>query len=1059
MYFTRESQKTEALIESFRARNNCVNFAREIQEGGYFVFYHFEEADDSLIYEFIDPEGDNYISVSVNAKGDIMVPEEYLSLAYHEPPFNYGGACLYLYDREKRLVEENRQKEVYGEDYEKLVSLLSLTPRQLDRRASVRREFIALFDWKYSSITSSAPTYEVQNELKVSFSFEQGYNYYGEESYSLKLVLMDGKERLGLVRSNNSFLNAYENGSIYSIRGGLRIDVSRKNFDESTKAALDYYLSRIHFRKEASVLVKSDVVSLLFALKGENVNFEGKDYLILDKVGAAGFRFSPDESLHFFPAPPSNSTLLLSGSSLACFDKSNFVCELFTFKKPLSADLFLFYRNHGSNETDLIKDLVQSYVPPEDALPMEEGGEITDSMQISLYVDMSERGILLFSTICHLNGHEETMEKLRENLYYREKLNRYASILSHLGGVISGAVRDEGDILHFLSGDLSELRSICSVYLSEAISRLNIKRVGPIDVVINKNAQNWLELRISSAHYDDDTLKLILSQYKKKHRYVRLGDDIIVLEDPYVHEAALIQREVGIKDELYTDKLPFYNAFKLASASITHVGLNLSDYVIEAIDSIRNYTKKKILLPQAIQEVVRPYQKEAIQWMSVLSGYGLSGILADDMGLGKTLEAIAFLSGRGDSRPTLVICPKSVTYNWESEVHKWNPDMPVCVVAGSKETRLGILSNIKKRERGIYVVSYDSLRNDIEEFSKVHFGVVLADEAQFIKNSLSKKAKAVKTLKSDIRFALTGTPIENSLLDLWSIFDFLMPGYLLSYEEFKQQYIDADSSSARDKLLKRITPFILRRSKSQVLKDLPIKSVETITLAMNEYQSEFYEASLLEARKEIEENEKSEEKNRLSIFPILTKLREIAVDPGSFFDNFTEISTKFEYVTSLAETAIASGHKLLIFSSFTKVLENMELALRECDIDSRTISGSTPAQERLLLAEEFNSTDHFKVMLVSLKAGGTGLNLIGADIVIHLDPWWNPAAEEQATDRSYRIGQTRPVSVYKLVCHNSIEEKVLILQEAKKDLSDSLIKEGDSLIRKLSDEDIRFLLS
>ena len=1059
MYFTRESAKTESLIESFRARVNCVSFAKQIQSGGYYVFYHFEEADDSLVYEFIDPEGNNYMSVSINAKGDILVPDEYLSLAYHEPPSDYGGACLYLYDREKRLIEENRQKEVYGDDYEKLVYLLSLTPRQLDRRASVRREFISLFEWKYLSISSSAPTYEIQNGLKVAFSFEQGYNYYGEESYNIKLVLMDGKERLGLVRSNNSFLNAYENGSIYSIRGGVRIDVSKENFDKTTRDALDYYLSRIHFRKEASVLVKSDVVSLLFSLKGESVNFEGKDYQITEKVGVAGFRFSPDESLHFFPAPPSNSTLLLSGISLVCFDKSSFVCELYTFKKPLSADLFLFYRNHGSNETDLIKDLVQAYVPPDDALPMEEGGEITDSMQISLYVDMSERGILLFSTICHLNGHEETMEKLRENIYYREKLNRYASILSHLGGVISGAVRDEGDILRFLSGDLSELRSICSVYLSEAISKLNVRRVGPIDVAINKNAQNWLELKISSATYDDDTLKLILSQYKKKHRYIRLNDDIIVLEDPYVHEAALIQREVGIKDELYTDKLPFYNAFKLASASITHVGLNLSEYVVEAIDSIRNYQKKKILLPECIQDVVRPYQKEAIQWMSVLAGYGLSGILADDMGLGKTLEAIAFLSGRSDPRPTLVICPKSVTYNWESEVRKWNPEIPVSVIAGNKDTRLNIISKVKRRERGIYVVSYDSLRNDIEEFSKVHFGVVLADEAQFIKNSLSKKAKAVKTLKSDIRFALTGTPIENSLLDLWSIFDFLMPGYLLTFDEFKNQYIDSESPSSRDRLLKRITPFILRRSKSQVLKDLPIKSVETITLAMNEAQNEFYDASLLAARKEVEENERSEEKNRLSIFPILTKLREIAVDPASFFENFTEMSTKFEYVTSLAENAIASGHKLLIFSSFTKVLENMEIALMDCGIDSRTISGATPAQERLALADEFNGTDHFKVMLVSLKAGGTGLNLVGADIVIHLDPWWNPAAEEQATDRSYRIGQTRPVSVYKLVCHNSIEEKVLMLQEAKKDLSDSLIKEGDSLIRKLTDEDIHFLLS
>ena len=1054
MYITRNSPKTEALIASFQARQSCLNAKKAIEEGNYAIFYHFEEITGSLVYEFIDPTGESYIEVEVNTKGDIVIPDEYQTLAYHEPPANFGGACLYLFEKEKAFESEGKLEEVYGDDYGTLTSLMALTPRQLDRRASVRREFVTMFEGKDIGLSSAESNYERAALLRVSFTFEPGYNFYGEESYSLKLVLMDGKDRLGLIRSNISFLRTYETGGVYSVRNGLRINVGRDNFDQTSQAALDFYLSRVHYREEATSLVKSDVLSLLFFLQGELVNFEGKDYSVSEKVGLAGFHIAPDDSLHFSPAPAANATLLLSGPSLAILDKEKFTCDLFHFKNPLSASLFLFYRNHSSAETDLIKDLVKGYVSQDDALPIEDGANITDALQISLYVDMSERGILLFSTICHLNGHEETMEKLRENLYYRDKLNRFGSALSKLGGVMNGNVRDERDILRFLTGDLTKLREICSVFLSDAITKLTIKREVPFNVSIEKTSQNWLELKITSPDFDEATLEMILSNYKKKHRYLRIGDTIISFDDPRIAEIVMIQKEVGLRDSLYTDHLPFYSAFKLANFTNGKVGLNLSDYVKEAIESIRDYTKKKLVLPERINEALRPYQKAAIQWMSVLSSYGLCGILADDMGLGKTLESIAFLSARNDSRPALVLCPKSVIYNWESEVKKWNPDIPVTVIAGSRDNRLALLSKIKRKERAIYVVSYDSMRNDIEEFSRLHFGVVLADEAQFIKNSLSKKAKAVKMLKSDIRFALTGTPIENSLSDLWSIFDFLMPGYLLSYEEFKENYIDNTERRARNKLLKRITPFILRRTKKQVLKDLPNKSVETVTLAMNDHQAAFYGASLVEARRQVEEKPAG-----FSIFPIFTKLREIAVDPDSFFENFHEMSAKFEYLLGLIDEAIANGHKILVFSSFTKVLDNLKIALEERGVDSRTIDGATPAQDRLNMADEFNTTDTFKVMLVSLKAGGTGLNLVGADIVVHLDPWWNPAAEEQATDRSYRIGQTRPVSVYKLVCHDSIEEKVLALQESKKSLSDSLIMEGDSFIRKLTEEDIRFLLS
>ncbi len=1051
MFFTRSSAKTETWIASFSARPTCLAAKEEIQNGNYRIYYHYDSTSGNLIYELVDVDSENYVNIEVNPKGDLLIPSEYQG--YREPPALYGGAVLYLYEKEMKLLEEGKLDEVYVSDLEELHYLMGLSPRQLDRRASIRNEFASIFDGREAIGTSSEANYQVNHSLSVAFSFEQGYNYYGEESYLVKLVLFDGKERLGMVRSNASFLSHYEKGMVYSIRNGLKVNVSRDLFSGTYSRALDFFLGRLHYKEEAASLMKSDVVSLLFILRGESVNFDGKDYVIESDIGRAGYRFAPDESLLFTPSPSSNATILSSNTQLAVFDKEKFICSLYNFRNKTVSDLFFFYRTHAPSETDLVKDLVRHYVKVEDALPDDEQ-PIEDNLNISLYVDLSDRGLLLFSTICTLNGHEETMEKLRDNLYFRDKLNRYASALSHLGGIVNGTVKEEESILAFLSGDLTNLKRLASVFLSDAITRLRVKRGSQINIAIAKSESNWLSLRIDSPDYDDETLEKILSAYKKKRKYLRLGDDIIVLDDPAIVEATNVQKEASLKDALYTDHLPFYTAFKLASSSHSDVGFSITDFVKEAIGSIRDYEKKRINLPDNIVSNLRPYQKSAVQWMVTLSHYGLAGILADDMGLGKTLESISFLSLYPSSRPTLVICPKSVVYNWAAEVTKWNSEFEVKIIAGTKEQRSAILSEIKRKEKTIYVVSYDTLRNDIDDFAKVKFGTVLADEAQFIKNALSKKAKAVKSLRSDIRFALTGTPIENSLSDLWSIFDFLMPGYLLDFEDFKAQYIDNDNEEQRSNLLHRITPFILRRSKTQVLKDLPSKSVEVVTLAMNEEQEKFYDASLIEARNALEENGAG-----FSMFPVFTRLREIAVDPPSFFEGFSERSAKFDYVLSMVEEAISSGHKLLIFSAFTRVLGNMREALNSIGVESRTISGETEAEERLRLAEAFNETDEFPVMLVSLKAGGTGLNLIGADIVIHLDPWWNPAAEEQATDRSYRIGQTRPVSVYKLVCHGSIEEKVLALQENKRGLSDSLIKEGDSLIKKLSEDDIRYLLS
>ncbi|MBR5750575.1 MAG: DEAD/DEAH box helicase, partial [Bacilli bacterium] len=341
------------------------------------------------------------------------------------------------------------------------------------------------------------------------------------------------------------------------------------------------------------------------------------------------------------------------------------------------------------------------------------------------------------------------------------------------------------------------------------------------------------------------------------------------------------------------------------------------------------------------------------------------------------------------------------------------------------------------------------------------------DEAQFIKNMHAKKTNAVKQINALHTIALTGTPIENSMADLWAIFDFLMPGYLDSFNIFKTRYILAgDQVKARGSLSRKITPFLLRRTKAEVLKDLPKKTTEIITLTMNDEARRYYDAVLVDTRNKIRQKredptkgDKYSEKGLFSVLPLLTRLREICVDPSAFLDGFSEESAKMAYALSYITIAVEAGHKVLVFSSFTKVLDHLTILLRESGVKSFYIYGATEADDRLSMAESFNTKNDVNVMLVSLKAGGTGLNLHGADIVVHLDPWWNVAAEEQATDRAYRIGQKRPVSVVKLICHNSIEEKVIQLQENKRELYNQVIKSGDEAISKLNIEDIKFLLS
>ena len=474
-------------------------------------------------------------------------------------------------------------------------------------------------------------------------------------------------------------------------------------------------------------------------------------------------------------------------------------------------------------------------------------------------------------------------------------------------------------------------------------------------------------------------------------------------------------------------------------------------------------------IPETISEILRPYQMVGYKWLKTLDKYKFGGILADDMGLGKTIQIISVLldykQNCNENRASIVISPSSLSLNWKNEIEKFAPSLNIKVVRGTATERKEIIRDVDKYD--LIITSYDLLKRDIDIYKdkNYNFRYIIADEAQYLKNSNTKNAKAIKQLNADTRFALTGTPIENSLAELWSIFDFIMPGYLFSYKEFKSTYETAivkdEDKETMKKLKMLIEPFILRRTKKEVLTELPEKTITVLNNEMEEEQKKIYLSYLVQAKQELQEeiNINGYEKSQMKILAALTRLRQICCHPGLFIEGYKDGCSKLEQCMEIIEDAVMAGHKILLFSSYTSMFEIIEKELSERDIKYFKLTGATKVDERIELVDEFNQNPEIGIFLISLKAGGTGLNLIGADMVIHYDPWWNISAENQATDRAYRIGQKNNVQVYKLITKDSIEEKIYEMQQRKAELTDNMLSTKTTFINKLSKDDIMNLFS
>lgn len=627
---------------------------------------------------------------------------------------------------------------------------------------------------------------------------------------------------------------------------------------------------------------------------------------------------------------------------------------------------------------------------------------------------------------------------------------------------------DEEEIYHFLSEDINEYMQKFEVLITDNFKEKQIKqpKLGSLGVKVENNL---LHINLENLNFDKNELKEILEEYSLKKKYHRLKDGTFFTleqnEDLDFLEGLLQGSEIDYKELAKNEiHLPMYRSLYLEKIleNMKHTQIHTDT---SYTDFVKQVEQTQISAPYQLEHTLRYYQKTGFSWLKTLDLYSLGGILADDMGLGKTLQIISLMLSykneeTKEKKPILVVCPSSLSLNWNNEIEKFASNLSTLVISGNLATRKFLIKNIL--EYDVIITSYDLLKRDVDLYTEANyeFRYIIADEAQYMKNSNTQNARAIKQIRAQTRFALTGTPIENSLSELWSIFDFIMPGYLFSYKKFKERFelpiVRDEHENAMNRLKKLIEPFVLRRTKKEVLTELPDKTITVLNNEMEEEQQKIYLSYLAQAKTELQEElqAKGLDSSRIKILALLTRLRQICCHPSLFLHNYQGGSSKLNQCMEIVNSAIEAGHKILLFSNYTSMFELLEKEFKKEHINYFKLTGQTKVSQRIDLVDEFNSNPDIKVFLISLKAGGTGLNLVGADMVIHYDPWWNISAENQATDRAYRIGQKNNVQVYKLITKNSIEEKIFELQNKKSALIEHVLDTNTSFISHLSKEDV-----
>lgn len=615
--------------------------------------------------------------------------------------------------------------------------------------------------------------------------------------------------------------------------------------------------------------------------------------------------------------------------------------------------------------------------------------------------------------------------------------------------------REQENTVYLLQELLPDMEKLGTIEGTKAFKRVRIFRQPKFEVGIRVE-NGLLSFTMGSDSLSPDELADIFKQYVPRKTFYKLKSGAFVEFDESektLQSLMETMETLGVSAKEFTAgklHLPLYRALYLDAKlqERDDLVIDQDQQLQDFITKISAFNQADLPLPDGLKATLRPYQLEGYHWLATLASGDLGGILADDMGLGKTVQLITLLLAAKDQKisavaegQTLIITPAALLYNWQNEFEKFAPSLKIGVVAGTKAQRRAQMA--QAQDYDVLLTTYDLLKRDVDLYEACHFRYQVIDEAQHIKNKNTQAAKAVKNIQAVSRFALTGTPIENQLSELWSIFDYTMAGYLFSYPKFRQEFetpiVTDQNEEVQAQLVKMIQPFVLRRRKEEVLKDLPEKIEEPYYAKMGTKQAKLYQALVTELKVQLGQLSEDEfKRDKLAILAQLTKIRQLCCDPNLLYADYQGESAKTLACLSLIESAIDGGHRILLFSQFTSMLEVLEKHLTERKIAYYKITGQTSKAKRVQLVDEFNHGE-VPVFLISLKAGGTGLNLTGADMVIHYDPWWNAAAQNQATDRAHRIGQTNKVMVYKLIVKDSLEEKIMDMQAKKAKLADDIL--------------------
>ncbi len=911
-----------------------------------------------------------------------------------------------------------------------------------------------------------------------------------------------GTKRLYVMKNIREFISACRIGS--SINYGKEFEFSIKNYDFSKEDAelirfieaqldIDDMLHPTQYFRNTSSLVSGKILKItaknlrgfLKCIKNKQINLQ-YDYSSYKNVNI--IEGDIPLSFNIYEDKEGNINLKNNGELPIPLNKFGDVFlynnQIYLPREEQYRKFPPIYNGFLQNEEikfkkEMTKEVIEKIIPIINEIGRENKIEktikdkmITAPLVAKFYLDKKKRTVTLIFKALYgeiefdfIKGYEGEQYILRQEEKEQNILNNIRELgFEVIGGefVFTGS---EEKYFELLSEGIKKLREMGEVFYSDRFKKTTIYNSKSIKAAISKDKKDYLEFSFQIGDIDGKEIKNILNAFREKRKFFKLkNDSLIDLSEKEMQDFLKILDNIAEDNKLSSNKVQLNNNKAMYLNSVIDDNnlrfIEGKDIVKDISDKVKNIEALDFTVPINLNATLREYQKVGYKWFKTLAYYGFGGILADEMGLGKTLQTITFLLSE-EGKKSLIVAPTSLIYNWKSEFEKFAPSMQVLVLHGNKDDREKLMGDIHNHD--VVLTTYNLLRNDLDFYCKKSFDYIVIDEAQNIKNPLSQNAEAIKSINGKVKFALTGTPIENSLMELWSIFDFIMPGYLFNRNKFSSNFIkNFGDEETLNELNRLIKPFILRRYKKDVMTELPDKIEKRLIIDMTDEQKKVYKIFAEEAKNNLEElKEDGLNKKTIEVFSYLTKLRQLCLDPSILLENYKGGSGKLEALLETVIQGIEEERKILVFSQFTSVLGNIAEHLNKEGINYFYLDGSTKAKERLEMVNEFNQGDT-KVFLISLKAGGTGLNLTSADIVIHFDPWWNPAVEDQATDRAHRFGQKNVVEVIKLISRGTIEEKILKLQDDKKEVIEKVMsgefKKG-SILNELSEKEILDLFS